>query len=243
MLSADRPHLTVLIPAFNEAARLPVTLETVAAFLHTRGPRGWAEILVVDDGSRDGTARLAEEFPAQAGVAIRVVRLARNQGKGAAVRQGLVASRGAWVLISDADLATPIEELDKLVAAGTAVAAGSRGLRRELIERRQPFPRDLLGRVFNRALRLLALTRLRDTQCGFKLIEGSLARRLGAALRLDGFAFDIELLARAERLGAAVSEVPVRWFHVDASRVRPLRDGLQMLSDALRVRFWLWFGR
>lgn len=242
MKPADRPRLTVLIPAFNEAGRLPATLETVAAYLHAKGPRGWSEILVVDDGSLDGTARLAEDFSPPAGVAVRVVRLARNRGKGAAVRQGLVASRGAWVLISDADLATPIEELDKLFAAGTPVAVGSRGLRRELIERRQPLPRDLLGRAFNGALRLLGLTRLRDTQCGFKLLEGELARRLGSRLRLDGFAFDVELLVRAERSGAAISEIPVRWFHVEASRVHPLSDGLAMLRDALRVRIWLWLG-
>jgi dolichyl-phosphate beta-glucosyltransferase len=243
MASTDRPHLTVLIPAFNEVVRLPVTLETVAAYLHAKGSRGRSEVLVVDDGSRDGTARLAEEFAPPPGVTVRVVRLARNRGKGAAVRQGFVASRGAWVLVSDADLATPIEEVEKLIAAGTAVAVGSRGLRRELIERRQPFPRDLLGRLFNVALRVLGLTRLRDTQCGFKLVEGDLARQLGKVMRLDGFAFDVELLARAERLGAAVREVPVRWFHVEDSRVRTLSHGIEMLRDVLRIRIWLWTGR
>jgi len=243
MPATGSPQLSVLIPAYNEALRLPATLERVAAFLCARILPQRAEILVVDDGSRDATARLAEEFVAPEGVTVRVVRLPENRGKGAAVRQGLLASRGAWVLLTDADLATPIEEYDRLAAAGTPVAVGSRALRRELIQRRQPFHRDVLGRLFNCALRLLGLTTLRDTQCGFKLIEGGLARQLGHELRLDGFAYDVELLARAARRGAAVTEVPVRWFHVADSRVRTFAHGLEMLRDALRLRLWLWLGR
>lgn len=243
MFASHQPQLTVLIPAYNEALRLPATLERVVAFLGARILPERAEILVVDDGSRDATARLAEEFEAPEGVTVRVVRLPENRGKGAAVRQGLLASRGAWVLLTDADLATPIEEYDRLVAAATPLAVGSRALRRELIQRRQPFPRDLLGRLFNLALRLLGLTSLRDTQCGFKLIEGNLARELAGELRLDGFAYDVELLARAARRGVAIAEVPVRWFHVDDSRVRTLPHGIEMLRDAVRVRLWLWRGR
>jgi len=238
----EGPHLSVVIPAFNEAGRLGATLEAVAAFLHKPEQPGWGEIVVVDDGSRDGTARLAEEFVPPSGVTVRALRLAGHLGKGGAVREGLVASRGDWVLVCDADLATPIEEVEALFASGAAVAAGSRALRRELIGRRQPPARDALGRLFNLALRFLGLTALRDTQCGFKLIEGNLARRLGGLMRLDGFAFDVELLARAKGLGARVVEVPVRWFHMDQSTVRPLRHGLEMLRDSLRVRWWLWTG-
>ncbi len=243
MLGTSSPDLTVLIPAFNEAGRLPATLARVAAYFAAKGLPGGVEILVVDDGSRDGTSRLAERFASPHGVRVRVLRLATNRGKGAAVRQGLLASRGAWVLISDADLATPIDEYDTLAAAGVAVAVGSRGLRRELIERRQPLHRDCLGRLFNVALRCLGLTPFKDTQCGFKLLEGTLARQLGHELRLDGFAFDVELLARAARHGAAMAEVPVRWFHVEDSRVRTVVHGLAMLRDALRLRLWLWLGR
>jgi dolichyl-phosphate beta-glucosyltransferase len=116
-------------------------------------------------------------------------------------------------------------------------------VRRELIGRHQPLVRDTMGRIFNLALRMMGLTRFRDTQCGFKLLDGELARRLAGTMRLDGFAFDVEMLARAQRLGVTIAEVPVRWYHVDASRVRPLRHGLQMLRDALRVRLWLWLGR
>lgn len=240
---ASQTRLSVVVPAYEEERRLPATLERTAAYLGGMPDLLPAEIVVVDDGSRDGTARVAEAFLPKAGVEVRVLRLPENRGKGAAVRAGITASRGERVLIADADLATPIEEIAALLAAASDVAAGSRGLRRELIVRRQPGPRDALGRLFNLGLRALGLTRLRDTQCGFKLIEGNLARRLAGEMRLDGFAFDVELLARAERAGARIAEVPVHWRHVEASRVRPVRHGLQMLRDALRVRLWLWLGR
>ncbi len=240
---ASRPRLSVVIPAFNEEDRLPGTLARIAAFLAAED--GWlpAEIVVADDGSTDRTIAVAEAFAAPPGVTLRVVRLPHNRGKGAAVRTGVLASEGEQVLVSDADLATPIEELDTLASRGVDLAVGSRGLRRELITRRQPLPRDVLGRVFNLAIRLLGLTTLSDTQCGFKLIDGELARRLAAVQRLDSFAFDIELLARAERAGARIAEVPVRWAHVEDSRVRALRHGSAMVLDALRVRWWLWTGR
>ncbi|MDD5562757.1 MAG: glycosyltransferase family 2 protein [Thermoanaerobaculaceae bacterium] len=236
-------NLSVVVPAYNEERRLPATLERIAGYLGARPSLLPAEIIVVDDGSSDRTAAVAEASPATPGVAVRVLRLGRNRGKGAGVRAGLAASRGGWVLISDADLATPVEEVEALLASGADLAVGSRALRRELIARRQPAARDAMGRVFNLTLRALGLTRLSDTQCGFKLVEGSLARRLAATMRLDGFAFDVELLARAARAGATIAEVPVRWRHVEASRVRPLRHGAQMLRDAIRIRLWLWCGR
>jgi dolichyl-phosphate beta-glucosyltransferase len=239
----DEIRLSVVIPAYNEVGRLPGTLEAIAAYLARRGELLPAEIVVVDDGSSDATAEVARGCGARDRLSVRVERLGRNRGKGAAVRAGLAVSRGAWVLISDADLATPVEELDALLASGVALAVGSRGVKRELIVRRQPLTRDTLGRLFNLGLRALGLTNLRDTQCGFKLVEGGLARRLAGELRLDGFAFDVELLARAKRGGATIAEVPVHWCHVEASRVHPLRHGLQMLRDALRIRLWLWLGR
>ena len=241
--AAGGVRLSVVVPAYNEEKRLPGTLERVAAYLARTARLLPAEVVVVDDGSTDGTAEVVRAFRPPAGVAVRLVALERNRGKGAGVRAGMAASAGASVLISDADLSAPIEEVEALLGSGSDVAVGSRGVRRELIMRRQPMARDTMGRAFNLALRLLRLTRLKDTQCGFKLVEGGLARRLAGELRLDGFAYDVELLARAERAGASVSEVPVHWYHVEASRVRPLRHGLQMLRDALRVRVWLWLGR
>jgi dolichyl-phosphate beta-glucosyltransferase len=238
----QRPRLSVVIPAYNEETRLPATLARVVGYLAGKAELTPAEVIVVDDGSRDATASLAASVSTQGRVTVHVLRLGENRGKGAAVRSGLAASTGQLVLVSDADLAAPIEEVEALIASRADIAVGSRALRRELITRRQPIGRDLLGRLFNLALRMLRLTPLRDTQCGFKLIGGDLARRLAAVQRLDGFAFDVELLARAQRLGATVAEVPVHWAHVDDSRVRPVRHGARMVIDALRVRWWLLTG-
>lgn len=235
-------RLSVVVPAFNEAHRLPATLTRVVSFLAASDRWLPAEVLVVDDGSTDGTATVADHHAGAPGVLVRVLNQGENRGKGAAVRAGLAASLGDWVLVSDADLAAPIEDVDLLRAAGVDLAAGSRAVRRELISRRQPWPRDLMGRGFNLFLRAFGLTSLRDTQCGFKLLHGGLARKLAASLRLDGFAFDVEMLARARRLGATIAEVPVHWQHVDESRVQAVRHSLQMARDSLRLRLWLWTG-
>jgi dolichyl-phosphate beta-glucosyltransferase len=207
----------------------------------TANPR-WqpAEILVVDDGSSDATAATARAWPAGDGAAIRLLSHELNLGKGAAVRSGFLASHGRWVLLSDADLSAPIEELDTLAAhaADGAVAVGSRAVDRRLITVPQPHHRDLMGRTFNLVLRLLRLTQLRDTQCGFKLFPGDLARSLAAVQRVTGFAYDVELLLLAASWGATVREVGVQWRHMEASRVLALHHSRQMLADAMRL-WWL----
>lgn len=227
-------RLSVVVPAFNEAARLGATLERVVAFLAS-APR-WlpAEVIVVDDGSRDGTAGVVRELggdPVELALRVHDV----NRGKGAAVRTGFAGSRGRDVLLTDADLASPIEELDRLAAAAAprAVAIGSRAVDRSRIEVRQPLHRDAMGRAFNLAVQLLAVPGVSDTQCGFKLFPGELARALAAAQRIDGFAYDVELLLLARRWGFAVREVPVRWRHVEASRVSPVRHSAEMFRDLL----------
>lgn len=235
------PRLSVVIPAYNEAGRLPATLERIAGYLEGHPHLLPAEVVVVNDGSTDGTVAVVEGWQPPPGVALVLHSLQENRGKGAAVRAGLFLASGELVLISDADLATPIEELEKLLPHRGGVACGSRALDRRLITRKQPFLRDRLGRAFNWVLRLLGLTHLKDTQCGFKLLPGPLARRLSQELRFDGFIYDVELLTRAQRLGFPVVEVPVRWAHVEASRVQPLRHGLAMLRDALRLRLLLWW--
>lgn len=230
----------MVIPALNEALRLPPTLARVAAYLEADGSWLPAEIVVVDDGSRDGTAAAAVLDRAPAGIDLRVLVHEKNRGKGAAVRTGFAAAAGAWVLLTDADLSAPIEDLATLApaAAPNGVAVGSRAVDRRLVGTPQPRHRDLMGRSFNLVLRALRLTRLGDTQCGFKLFPGDLARALAAAQRLDGFAFDVELLLLAAHWGVPVTEVGVHWHHVEASRVLALRHSREMLRDALRLAWW-----
>ena len=227
----------MVIPAFNEGTRLGPTLETVLGFLAARP--GLAEVIVVDDGSADDTAAVAAAFAARG---VRLVRLPENRGKGAALKAGVGASRGESVLVCDADLSTPIEEVERLAPrlAESAIVIGSRGLAASEILVRQPRFREWMGRGFNRLLRAVGLAGFRDTQCGFKLLQGDRARELFADLRIERFAFDVELLWLARQRGLRISEVGVRWSHSPASRVHPLRDSLSMLRDVLALRWRAW---
>src|SRR5262245_34945963 len=236
------PKLSVVIPAYNEAVRLPPSLQRIVSHLADRIDY---EILVVDDGSTDGTAAAAEAVLAPLGPRGRVLRNPENLGKGASVRRGMLAARGARVLFSDADLSAPIEELAKLDRAlddGAGVAIGSRALDRALIEQRQPFTRDLMGRVFNVVVQLCAVRGIRDTQCGFKLFAGEVVGPIFARTRIDRFGFDVEVLALAQRLGVPVAEVAVRWRNSEGSRVT-LVQGARAFLDPIRVRLGLVFGR
>jgi dolichyl-phosphate beta-glucosyltransferase len=225
-------ELSVVVPAFNESHRLAGTLERILAYLSAQG--GSFEVVVVDDGSDDGTASLAQSF---AGRGVRLLRHDRNRGKGAALATGVAASRGEWVLLCDADLATPIEELETLRAraAGADLVAGSRATAEARIVRRQPFYREAMGKTYNRWLRLLGLTELSDTQCGFKLVRGEPARRLFERLTIGRFAWDVELLHLARREGLRVVEVGVVWRHEPESKVHAVRDSWRMLLDSLRL--------
>lgn len=231
------PRLSVVVPALNEADRLPPTLETMARYLD--GHPGWlpAELVVVDDGSIDHTAAAAAAIPMPRSIRLRLVEHRRNQGKGAAVRSGFAAASGAEILLSDADLSAPIDQIEVLAAAADdgSIRIGSRAVDRSLIEP-QPMYRDLMGRIFNVAVRTLLLPGIHDTQCGFKLFPGDVGRALAAVQRIDGFAFDVELLYLARRWGVPVVEVPVRWRHVEASRVRAVRHSAQMLRDLIALR-------
>ncbi len=233
MTEATPVDLAVVVPAFNEEDRLGPTLERIVDYLEAR-PGSW-EVLVVDDGSRDRTAAVAGGF---AGRGVRTLRLGANRGKGAAVRHGVLASRGARVLISDADLSTPIEDLERLEAraAEAPLVFGSRAAGGARITRRQPLFRELMGKTFNLLLRSLRLVELRDTQCGFKLLDGAVARPLFADLRVDGFAWDVELARAARRAGHRVVEVGVTWHNSPRSTVHPVSDSLRMFRDVLRLR-------
>jgi dolichyl-phosphate beta-glucosyltransferase len=233
--------LSVVIPAYNEEARLPGTLKRIAAYLDGRWAQDCREILVVDDGSRDNTADTAARFPG-----IRVLRNPGNRGKGYSVRNGVLEARCDWVLFTDADLSTPIEELEKLSKAaekaGATVAIGSRALDRSLIGVHQPLLREAGGRFFNWIMRRVTGLPFHDTQCGFKLMERNAAKEIFRRQRLDGFGFDVEVLAIAQSLGYSAVEVPVRWNNAEGSKVG-LAGGLGAFLDVLRVRMNLWGGK
>src|SRR5688572_21463939 len=231
--AASPVQLSVVIPAYNEAGRLPGTLERVLAYLSSQSLR--FEILAVDDGSTDDTPRLVETIVARD----RRVRLIRepHRGKGSAVRAGALAAAGKIVLFCDADLSNPVEELTRLPAMldGAQVVIASRegsGARRV----GEPAYRHLMGRVFNFIVRTLAVPGIDDTQCGLKCFSREAARELFSRQTIEGFGFDVEILFLARKRGYRIREVPVTWRHVPASRVDPIRDTLIMLSDVIRVR-------
>jgi dolichyl-phosphate beta-glucosyltransferase len=232
---AAEPTLSVVIPAFNEEARLPAALATAIPFLEAR--RTPFELILVDDGSRDGTLNLMCEAES-CHSSVRVVALERNRGKGRALAEGVAVSSGDTVLLSDTDFSTPISELPKLEAAlagGADVAIASRAVKgARQVE--QPPHRVVMGKIFNLAVQLLLLPGLWDTQCGFKLFRGPAARELFELLRTDGFAYDVEILYRARRRGWRIAEIPVHWVHSAPTRVAPFRHSAQMLRDVLRIR-------
>lgn len=235
----DAPvELSVVIPAYNEEKRLPQTLERVRAYLEARGLA--AEVIVVDDGSRDATAQLVEQWRARL-PGLRLVSNGRNRGKGYTVRHGMLEARGRMTLITDADLSTPIEEADKLLAAlrDADVAIGSRAVDRRLIEVHQSPLRELAGMVFNWLVRLVTGLPFADTQCGFKAFVTARARIIFEQQRVERFGFDPEILFLAKRHGLRSVEIPVRWAHNPATRVRMLRDSLRMFWELLSVR-WNW---
>ncbi|HEU4412505.1 MAG TPA: dolichyl-phosphate beta-glucosyltransferase [Polyangiaceae bacterium] len=236
MIEIERPALSVVIPAFNEAPRLGPTLRTALAYLDARRLR--AEIIVVDDGSRDETCAIARGH-ALADRRVRWVSLGRNRGKGAAVRTGVNASLGERILYMDADSSTPIAELDRLWAVadrGADVVFGSRGRLSGPARRSQGPLRAALGRAFGALVRGLVLEGVDDSQCGFKLFGRAAALKVFAHAALDRFSFDVEVLALARALGLRVEEVPVAWRHDPRSRVSPLVEAPLMLYDVLRLR-------
>ncbi len=224
--------LSVVIPAYNEEARIGPTLRRILDYLQRRQIA--FEVIVVDDGSTDQTVSSAEMYVSEG---VRILSLGSNRGKGAAVRHGVLTSTGHWVLVSDADLSTPIEDLERLqgLASGADLILGSRALPDSNITKRQPLLRELMGKMFNLIVRVLGLTDFRDTQCGFKLMQGVMARQLLSEARIDGFAWDVEFVGLATARGYRVAETAVTWRDEPASRVRLVRDSLRMLWDVLRV--------
>jgi glycosyltransferase involved in cell wall biosynthesis len=233
------PPLSVIVPAFNEARRLTNNLPALLIYLQDLRPA--AELIVVDDGSSDQTARVAEEFFARhPEVPARVLRFEQNRGKGHAVRAGLLAARAPIALFSDADLSTPIAELPKIIepieAGSYDIVFGSRALDRNLIGHRQPWQREQSGKIFNGIVRLLTGLPFYDTQCGFKAFRMEAARPVIAQGQVDGFGFDVELLLLAQRAGLRMLEVPVRWDHNEGSKVHLVHDSLCMFTEIVSLR-------
>jgi dolichyl-phosphate beta-glucosyltransferase len=229
--------LSIVIPAYNEESRLPQTLRKVLGWAAS-GSFSFLEVIVVDDGSRDGTARVVEEMAGQH-ACLRLVRNPGNRGKGYAVRHGMLEAKGEWILYTDADLSSPIEELEKLCRAAcekdAGVAIGSRAVDRSLVEVHQPAMRELSGRCFNLVMRVVTGLPFRDTQCGFKLYRQDAAREIFSRQKQDGFSFDVEDLLIAKKLGVRAVEVPCRWANVEGTKVR-LSQGILSFLDLVKIR-------
>jgi dolichyl-phosphate beta-glucosyltransferase len=233
---ARTPDLSIVIPAYNEEARIEPTVREMVGYCRRAG-RSF-EIILVDDGSRDGTStvgrRLVGEFPE-----LRLIRLAANHGKGYAVRTGVVNAIGGLVLFADADGATPISELERLegaLDAGADIAVGSRALRAAGVRVHAKLYRHLIGRTFHLLVEWLADGGVKDTQCGFKLFRSRAAQDLFSRMLMNGFSFDVEVLVMARQRGYRIVEVPVNWTHQPGSKVRLTLDSVRMAADLVRIR-------
>ncbi len=237
MAAEAGPALSVVIPCYNEEQRLPRTLEQVERYLD--GRHASYELILVDDGSVDGTRRVMDAA-AERNRSVRLEALPHNRGKGRALAVGVDSARGRQILLTDADLSTPIEELDKLQAAlrnGAGIAIASRALRGSRVEVSQPLYRVIMGKAFNLIVQAVLLPGIWDTQCGFKLFRGDVAHLVFAGLVTDGFGFDPEVLYRARRQGVKIVEVPVVWRNSAPTKVSALRSSLDMLKHVLWIRF------
>jgi dolichyl-phosphate beta-glucosyltransferase len=231
------PQHSIVVPAYNEGARLRASLEKMLEYI---ARSNWsAEIIVVNDGSGDDTAKIAQEF-AKRSPTVRLIDNPRNRGKGYTVRNGMLNATGQVLLFTDADLSSPIEEAGKLFGAIESGAAdiviGSRYLDRDLQTRKQPLYRRLLGRAFNTALRIILGLSYVDTQCGFKAFSRQAALEVFPRMKIERWGFDAEILFLARRYRLRVVEVPVQWAHDHRSKINPIRDGVHMLLELLRIR-------
>jgi glycosyltransferase involved in cell wall biosynthesis len=235
-MNPGSPKLSLVIPAFNEENRLPETLERIAGYINSSGRD--TEVIVVDDGSEDGTVRVAESFRGKIGN-LRVISNGQNRGKGYSVRHGSMESSGEIVLFTDADLSAPIEEADKLLAKMNEydVAIGSRAMNRQLIEVHESRFRELAGIIFNRIVRVILRLPFVDTQCGFKAFRREKCRIIFEQQTIERFGFDPELLYLARHHGLRIAEVAVRWAHSPATKVNMLRDSVQMFLDVVIIRW------
>lgn len=224
--------LSIIIPAYNEEYRLPNTLQKILAYLVDFDYS--YEIIVVDDGSKDKTSEVAKQFEN-----VRVITLNPNQGKGAAVRAGMLAAKGDYRLFSDADLSTPIYEIPKVLEPlkdGYDICVGSRAIDSELIKLHQPFYREFMGKTFNKIVQFLVVKGIKDTQCGFKAFTAGAAENVFSKSLINGFSFDVEILYLAKLAGLKIKETPVEWYNDERSKVDPIKDSFKMLTEIFRIR-------
>ena len=237
------PKCSIVIPAYNESARIQAALQSVVSCIRERG---WdAEVIVVNDGSRDNTAEVVRAFAANA-PEVHLLENPGNRGKGYSVRHGLLQARGEVVMFTDADLSAPIEEAERLFAAiaqGADIAIGSRWLEKGRQTHRQPFYRQFFGRCFNAVTRAVMGLRFADTQCGFKAFTRAAAQTVFQLQTIEGWGFDPEILFIAVKRGFRVDEVPVSWAHDERTRMSYLKDGMKMLEDILTIRWNAFLGR
>ena len=239
-LSCD---ISVILPAYNEANRLPATLEAI--FLYTASQPLSFEIIVVDDGSTDSTCEVVEDY-AKDREDLRLLKLEKNCGKGAAVKRGMLAAKGELVIYNDADGSTPIEEIEKLIKAikgGADIAIGSRAIQGEETKVDALWYRKVIGRVFNGLVNFLILPQIADTQCGFKMFRCEVVGELFSKMTTDGFSFDVEILYLARLKDYKIVEVPINWHDVPGSKVDIIWDSMRMLRDILKFRFRRLLGR
>jgi glycosyltransferase involved in cell wall biosynthesis len=241
-MSPTAPDLSIIIPSYNEELRLPATLDRIGSYLQKYGRE--AEVLVVDDGSKDRTAAIAESFRTKI-PSLRVVSNGVNRGKGYSVRHGMQEARGRIALFTDADLSAPIEETGKLIAAldTNDVAIGSRAMDRSLISVHESPFREFAGIIFNKIVRVILWLPFVDTQCGFKAFRRERCNILFEQQRIERFGFDPELLYLARHHGLRAVEIPVRWGHSHATKVNMLRDSIQMFIDVFTIRWNALAGR
>jgi dolichyl-phosphate beta-glucosyltransferase len=233
-MSAD--FISIIVPSYNEGERIQPTLEKVVEYLRPRFSR--FEVIVVDDGSADDTSNKVTQAQLRE-PRVKLISCSANHGKGFAVRQGILAAKGDAVLFTDADLSTPVETIEsglKGLDDGYPVVIASRRHAESIIVLRQSWSRDFIGRIFNLVVRRLLSLRFQDTQCGFKCFSREAARKIFSVARIDGFAFDAEILVIARTLGYRVKEIPVCWTNSPESKVRPLRNFLRVSNELLKIR-------
>lgn len=227
------PYLSIIIPAYNESERIGISIEKIIDYLSPK-QYDW-DIIVVDDGSKDGTTEVLAKF----GDKVRVIIQPQNYGKGAAVRRGMLESTAKYRIFTDADLSTPIKEIEKvlpIIESKADICIGSRAIDRSMVKEHQPFYREWMGRVFNGFVQILVFRGISDTQCGFKGFTADAAAKVFGKAKIDGFSFDVEALFLARKLGLKVEQIPVEWYNDERSKVSPIKDSFNMFRELFKIR-------